>query len=96
MKVEWDDDKAERNLEKHGVGFDLAVLFDFRSAARRIDDRFDYGETRWIALGFIRDRLHAIVYAEKPEGIRVISLRKANERERRDYERQRPSTGPSA
>lgn len=46
-----------------------------------MDDRKDYGETRYRALGFMEERLHALVFTETQVGIRVISFRKANQRE---------------
>jgi len=55
-------------------------------SAIRLDDRHDYGEQRWIALGLIDGRLHVLVFTETMTGIRVISFRKANTRERSVYE----------
>lgn len=49
------------------------------------DNRFDYGETRQIAFGFINDRLFVCVYADRDDERRVISLRKANTREVKRY-----------
>ena len=51
-----------------------------------MDERFDYGEIRYRALGFIDGRLYALVFVETSEGIRVISFRKANKREVNGYE----------
>ncbi len=53
-----------------------------------MDDRKDYGETRYRAIGFLEERLHALVFTETQVGIRVISFRKANQREERLYEEQ--------
>ena len=50
------------------------------------DTRFDYPEPRYIALCYIAERLHVLVFAETETGIRVISLRKANQREINRYE----------
>lgn len=69
------------NLAKHGVSFDAVRSFAFATALVVEDDRKDYGEVRMIALGFIGARLHHLVYTERGEAIRVISLRKANMRE---------------
>lgn len=79
---EWDAAKAEQNLAKHGVPFDLVERFDWRNAIEAEDTRYDYGETRMQALGTIDGRYHVLVYAWRGERIRVISLRKANRRER--------------
>lgn len=53
-----------------------------------LDERKDYGETRFRALGFVKQRLHALVFVETAQGIRVISFRKANKREVKQYESQ--------
>jgi hypothetical protein len=86
MKYEWDENKRVANLAKHGVDFIDAEDFDWSSAIETIDDRFNYIEDRWIALGFIDNRLHVLIYAIRGENIRLISLRKANKREKDYYE----------
>jgi len=60
--------------------------FDFATAWVLVDDRRDYGETRFRALGRIGNRLHVLVFPETSIGIRVISLRKANTREEKRFE----------
>ncbi|WP_425280016.1 BrnT family toxin [Holophaga foetida] len=69
-----------------GLSFDRAPELDWDRALLFQDDRSDYGETRWLALGFLDARLHVLVFLETENGIRVISFRKANERERRRYD----------
>jgi uncharacterized DUF497 family protein len=86
MKYEWDENKRAANLAKHGVDFIDAEHFDWSLAIEAIDDRFNYGEDRWVALGSIGNRLHVLAYAVRGENIRLISLRKANKRERGYYE----------
>jgi uncharacterized protein len=81
----WDDDKAAANLAKHGVSFDRVFGFDWDTAQVGVDDREDYGELRMIALGFIGPVLHALVFTERGDDIRVISLRKATKREATAY-----------
>ena len=87
MEFEWDADKAERNQRAHGVPFELSHHFEFESAWTVLDDRFDYPEPRWRSIGFIAGRLHVIVFTHRGHKVRVISLRKANNREIRTYER---------
>ena len=87
MRYEWDANKRAANLAKHGVDFAGAERFDWSSAAEAIDDRTDYGEERWVALGLIGSRLHVLTYTVRCESIRLISLRKANGRERESYEK---------
>lgn len=76
-----DQAKNQRNIEERGLSFDQVVDFKFESALVQVDARFDYSETRYVALGFLHGRLHVLCFAETPDGIRVISFRKANSRE---------------
>lgn len=86
MRYEWDEGKRAANLAKHGVDFSTAEDFDWATAVEVRDTRFDYGEERWIALGMIGSRLHVLIYTIRPGAIRLISLRRANLREREHYE----------
>ncbi len=86
MEYEWNPAKNEANKAKHGVAFEDAGRFDWQSAISIRDDRRDYGETRWITFGMIDNRLHVMVYVLRAATIRLITLRKANARERRDYD----------
>jgi len=52
-----------------------------------MDSRFDYSEERWVALGFIDERLHVLIYTRRRRIIRLISLRLANKREWEYYEK---------
>ena len=80
---EWDDAKRQANRVKHGVDFDAIGAFDWESALVSPDAR--QGEPRWIATGYIGNRLHVAVYAMRGVRRRVISLRRANAREVRRY-----------
>lgn len=81
MLITYDPAKNQRNMDERGLPFDHAADFNFESALIHVDNRNDYGETRYIALGSLHGRLHVLCFAEVPGGIRVISLRKANSRE---------------
>lgn len=81
MRIEFDPAKSERNRRERGLSFERAADFDFSIALIASDGRKDYGETRYVALGRLDDRLHVLCFTETHEGIRVISLRKANARE---------------
>ena len=87
-RFEWDDDKAKRNLRKHGVAFEKVSDFEFSTASESIDDSEDYLEERIVSVGFVGLRLYTLVYAERGARIRVISLRKASTREVDDYEKE--------
>lgn len=87
MQIEFDPSKDDANLVKHGVRLAAAQAFDWDAALEREDDRFDYGEIRFIAIGFIGDRLFVLAFAEGSHGdaIRAISLRPAEKQEVRYY-----------
>jgi uncharacterized DUF497 family protein len=89
MEFEWDPQKARTNLEKHGVSFDLAslVFTDARRLSMR-DTRQAYGEDRRIVLGQVAGRLMVVVVTARsnPARLRIISARKANARERKQYD----------
>ena len=89
MNFTWDEDKRRANLSKHGLDFEAAdkLFDDYR--LERLDTRRDYGEDRWIALGLIHGNVAVLVYTERGEDIRVISLRKATPEERQIYEQAR-------
>lgn len=86
VDITYDPDKNERNIAERGLDFEKVADFDFLSAKTVVDNRRDYSEVRYQALGFIGSRLHVLVYTETDTGIRVISLRKANSREQKRYE----------
>ena len=88
MKIEFDPDKNARNIEIRGISFEQAAEFEWDGALIVPDMRRDYGEKRFRAFGLIGSRLHAMVFTPRENGIRVISLRKANRREVLRYESQ--------
>ena len=87
MDITYDPAKNERNIRERGLSFELAVDFYFGTAVQTVDDRREYGEVRWIALGYLGSRLHVLCYTETGTGIRVISFRRANAREVKRYEK---------
>lgn len=87
MEFEWDSEKSDACFTQRG--FDFAyVLQAFLDAERMIckDARWDYGETRYQLLGAIDGRVFFVVYTIRGKIIRLISARKANQREIHDYE----------
>ena len=85
MRISYDSAKNERNIRSRGLSFESAADFDFEGALYAPDERQDYGETRYVAVGMLGARLHVLCFAETAEGIRVISFRKANAREVKRY-----------
>jgi uncharacterized DUF497 family protein len=88
MPFEWDEQKNERNIRERGIDFsDAPEMFEGPMLVAR-DDRRAYGETRYIGIGTIRGRRMVVVYTERRPGIiRIISLRKANKREQKSFEK---------
>jgi uncharacterized DUF497 family protein len=85
MAFEWDEQKRAGNLAKHGVDFrDIPALFD-GDTLEVLDDRKAYGETRVYCLGEIEGRVYAVAYTWRSGNRRIISARKANDRETRRY-----------
>lgn len=88
MRYEWDGAKAEANLAKHGVPFEDVAGFDWTRAFVVADRRRDYREMRYVSIGPIASRIHVLIFTLRTGTVRVISLRKANARERIFYEAQ--------
>lgn len=87
MRFEWDPAKNRANIRKHGFDFRDAELLFRGALLAEPDTREDYGERRWSGLGKLGDRIVKVVFAElDKETIRIISLRKATSRERKEYE----------
>jgi uncharacterized protein len=87
MKIEYDPVKSEKNKIQRGLPFDMAAEFDWSDAVIITDHRKPYAEDRFVAVGYLDRRLHVLCFTPKPEGIRIISLRKANRREAIRYEK---------
>jgi uncharacterized DUF497 family protein len=90
VEITFDPRKNERNLRERGLSFEMVEEFDFDSAVYTVDTRKDYGEVRTRALGLIGDKLFALVFTTRGAALRVISLRRANRKERNRYEKTKP------
>ena len=89
MEIEFDRIKNAKNIQERGISFELAVEFNFGSAFIWQDVRHEYSEPRFCALGYINDRLYSLVFTPREQVMRVISLRKANQREIKLYVREK-------
>ena len=85
MQVSFDVVKSALNITERSLSFERAADFNFETALIGTDDRRVYGEVRYVALGYLDDRLHVLCFTETHDGIRVISFRKANSREVNRY-----------
>ena len=84
-QYEWDEAKRAANIRAHKIDFTAVCDLDWDTAYVYIDDREDYGELREVAIGFIGDRLHVLVFTRREAKIRVISLWKAQKSDMRRY-----------
>jgi uncharacterized protein len=88
MIFEWDEAKNRVNLRKHGFDFTDAEELFRGVLVVEADTRNDYDENRWTGLSIVGGRVAQVVFAEPvPRTIRIISLRKATSRERKEYEK---------
>lgn len=87
MEISFDPEKNARNIRERNLSFELAAEFDFESAVTTEDTRQDYGEPRFRSMGRIASELYALVFTVRGEALHIISLRKANRRERARYEK---------
>ena len=87
MKITNDPGKRRRTLVEREIDFDdAAEVFDGQTLDF-IDDRHDYGEVRVVTVGFFRGRMMVIVWTQRGDARHVISMRKANDREKARYGR---------
>ena len=85
MEFDWDEAKREANLRNHGIDFvGIEEVFEGETVTI-LDDRFDYGEERFVTFGMLDGRLIAVVHTETDELIRLISVRKATNNEEKSY-----------
>ncbi len=92
MKIEWDENKRTRNKQKHGLDFDDAHLVFTNEAHIEEDRRKDYGENRYNLIGVLVGRIIVVTFSVRNGSIRVISMRKANSREQKQYYQKRSQT----
>ena len=86
MQYSYDKNKKVLNLAKHGLDFDDAKqVIESNKTITYEDDRFGYGEQRFITIGLLQNALVVIVTSETENEIRIISMRKAEKHEQAKY-----------
>ncbi len=85
VKIGFDPAKNATNIACRGLSFELVEQMEWATALIQEDTRKAYGERRFQVLGFIGERLHALVFTPREGRVHVISLRKANSREVKRY-----------
>ncbi len=78
MRYEWDEAKRQSNIQKHGIDFEGIEKAFAGTTLTILDDRFDYGESRFITLGTLRGRVVVIAHTETQEVIRIILTSKGH------------------
>lgn len=90
---EWDKKKSDKNLSKRGLDFaDTETVFS-KPCLTFEDTRFDYGEPRFITFGLLEERMVVIAHTPRGNKTRIISMRKANDREKKTYQERLKATG---
>jgi uncharacterized DUF497 family protein len=91
VQFEWDEAKAQANLRKHGIRFEVAAEVFFDPFAILEQDRIEHGEYRWRTIGMVNGHMLLVVAnvpreEEGMEIIRIISARRADRQEKQRYE----------
>jgi uncharacterized DUF497 family protein len=86
VEFAFDSAKNDRNIKERNLPFHLAADFDWASALILPSDR--KGEERYLATGYLGGKLHALVFTKRGARLWVISLRRANPKEVRRYEKE--------
>lgn len=87
MKITFDPAKRDKTLAERGLDFaDAASVFAGRTYDQS-DDRQDYGEARMITVGLLGPRMVVVVWTQRGDARHIISMRKANDREKARYAR---------
>ena len=85
MDFEWNEAKSEETRERRGFGFEVVFDFDWDNARITEDRRFDYGETRYWAIGYAGMRRLFVTFTLRGDVKRIISVRAMHEKEARRY-----------
>lgn len=85
MEIDYPHPKRDTTLAERGLDMARAAEIFDGATLTVVDDRKDYGEIRQITIGFLDRRMVVMVWTQRGETRRIISLRKANEREQTAY-----------
>jgi uncharacterized protein len=93
MDITYDPEKRAKTLAERGLDFDDAVQVFAGPVFELEDDRKDYGEPRWITIGLLNERMVVLVWTPREDTRHIISMRKANEREKKRYQAELDRSG---
>lgn len=85
LQIEFDPTKDASNRQKHGLSLALALELDWDESLVWVDERYDYGELRMLALAPDTGILYFVAFVDRGEVRRVISLRRATRSEVKRY-----------
>ena len=85
MRISYDPAKRAKTIEERGLDFEDAPLLFSQTVYEAPDLRFDYGELRVITVGYLRGRLAVVIWTQRGDVRHIISMRKANDREKARY-----------
>lgn len=88
MEISFDPRKREETLARRDLDFRDAPTVFAGPVLEYVDDRIDYGELRWITVGYLNKRMVMLVWTERRRMRHIISMRKCNDREQKIYGRQ--------
>jgi uncharacterized DUF497 family protein len=87
-KLSYDPAKREKTLKERGLDFeDVEEILSGPLQYTFVDDRFDYGEKRWITVGYLKKRMIVVTWTKRGDCLRLISMRKANEKEQKKFKK---------
>ncbi len=85
MQFEWDENKRQANIEKHGIDFADAVKIFDGFVYKFQDTRADYGEDRYVSVGLLNGLEISVVHTTRGDKERIISVRRARIKERKTF-----------
>lgn len=85
IRFEWDKKKNDRNVVKHGFGFEIAEEFFLSEVLEKVDERKNYGEKRIIAIGQLKGLTITLIYTIRKDIYRIISVRRGRKDEEKRY-----------
>lgn len=85
MKISFDPNKDEKTRRERGFSLAIGETVISNAVTTFLDDRFDYGEDRFVAFGYVGERLFVCVFTMRDATHHIISVRKANDREITKY-----------
>ena len=86
IKFKWNENKNDINIKKHGISFEDAVtIFSDPNNAEIYDGKHSLSEIRWKKIGLCGCEALSVIFTEKDDIIRIISARKADKKEEKEY-----------